>query len=192
VNLQHVNVRLRIKPVGAAGLEPLIPVFHRWIQGRVFEELLLDIADYRHVPAGPGVILIGHQADYSVDNTDNVMGVRYNRKMVLDGNNHDRLTQATRSALAACQRLETEPTVNGKIQFNGQDVEVFINDRLAAPNTDSTREATKSELNGFFGKLFHGADFSLSHETDPRRLFGVSAKSSRLFSVADLLRNLAS
>ena len=31
-------------------------------------------------PAGPGVMLIGHQADYSVDNTDDRLGVRYNRK----------------------------------------------------------------------------------------------------------------
>ena len=192
MNLQHVNVKLRIKNLDAAGLEPLIPIFHRWIQGKVFEELLLDIADYRHVPAGPGVILIGHQADYSVDNIDNVMGVRYNRKEVLDGNNHDRLSQAARAALTGCHRLETESSLNGKIQFNGQDVEVFINDRLAAPNTDSTREATKSELKTFFEKLFHGAEFSLSHQTDPRRLFGVSAKASRSFSVAELLKNLSS
>jgi hypothetical protein len=191
VNLRHVNVKLRIKKVEATDLEPLIPAFHRWIQGKVFDELLLDIADYRHVPDGPGVVLIGHQADYAVDNTDGLMGVRYNRKAPLGGNNHDRLAQAARSALDACQRLELEPSLNGKIQFDGQHIEVFMNDRLEAPNTDATREATKSELSAFFKKLFQGVEFSLSHHADPRRLFGVSAKSSRRFSVTELLKNLA-
>ena len=74
MNLQHVNVKLLIEDFGDAGLERLIPVFHGWIQARARPELLLDIADYRHVPAGPGVVLIGHEANYSVDNTDNRMG----------------------------------------------------------------------------------------------------------------------
>jgi hypothetical protein len=192
VNLQHVNVKLQTRSLEVTDLEPLIPVFHRWIQSQIFEELLLDIADYRHVPAGPGIVLIGHQADYSVDNTDNRWGVRYNRKAALDGNNHSRLVQAARAALTACLRLEEEPSLNGKIGFNGQEVEVFINDRLAAPNVEATREATKSEFKSFFEKLFQGAEFSLSHETDFRRQFGVLAKASKAFSATDLLKNLGS
>src|SRR4029077_10076795 len=67
MELQHVNVKLIVRTPEEVDLEPLIPIFHGWIQGRVCDELLLDIADYRHVPAGPGVVLIGHEADYSVD-----------------------------------------------------------------------------------------------------------------------------
>ena len=119
MELQHVNVKLLVKNPEEVDLEPLIPVFHSWIQGQVFEELLLDVADYRHVPAGPGVVLIGHQGNYSVDNTDNRLGVRYNRKAALDGNNQDRLKQAARAALTACQRLEAEPGLGGKLRFNG-------------------------------------------------------------------------
>src|ERR1700686_5439988 len=130
MNLQHVNVKLLIEDFGDAGLERLIPVFHRWIQDRARPELLLDIADYRHVPAGPGIVLIGHEANYSVDNTDNRCGVRYNRKTVLDGRNQDRFAQATRAALTACQRLEAEPRLAGRLRFNGCEVELFINDRL--------------------------------------------------------------
>src|ERR1700719_5295048 len=97
MQLQHVNVKLLVKSPDEVPLEPLIPVFHSWIQGQVLEELLLDVADYRHVSAGPGVVLIGHQGNYSVDNTDNRLGVRYNRKAVLDGTNQDRLRQAGRA-----------------------------------------------------------------------------------------------
>ncbi|PYU19621.1 MAG: hypothetical protein DMG32_24145 [Acidobacteria bacterium] len=67
MHLEHVNVKLLVKSPEEVDLEPLIPVFHSWIQAQVFEELLLDVADYRHVPAGPGVVLIGHQANYSVE-----------------------------------------------------------------------------------------------------------------------------
>src|ERR1700733_15184726 len=130
MDLQHVNVKLLVKNPQAADLEPLIPIFHGWIQGQVCEELLLDVADYRHVPAGPGVMVIGHQADYSVDNTDHRLGVRYNRKAVLDGSNQDRLKQATMAALVACQSLEGESRLNDKLRFNGQEIELSVNDRL--------------------------------------------------------------
>jgi hypothetical protein len=192
INLQHVNVKLLVKDPEGVDIEPLIPVFHNWIKAKVFDEMLLDVADYRHVREGPGVMVIGQQGNYSVDNTDGRLGVRYNRKYPLEGTNQDRLKQATRAALTAFQRLEAEAGLNGKLRFNGQDIEVFVNDRLMAPNTDSTREAVKPELEAFLGKLFQGTEYTLSHGNDPRSLFAVRVKSNRAFSVSDLLANLAS
>lgn len=190
MEFQHVNFKLRIADAGEVDLVPLIPVFHSWIQGQVFGDLLLDIADYRHVPAGPGVVLIGQDGDYSVDHTDNHFGVRYNRKAPLSGSNQDRLGQAARGALTACQCLESEPSLGGKFRFGGREIDLFINDRLLAPNQDSTREAVQPDLNAFFGRLLRGSKFSLSYENDPRRLFTVSAISERSFHVSELLSNL--
>lgn len=192
INLQHVNVKLLAQDPEDVDLEPLIPVFHRWIREHVFDELLLDVADYRHVQEGPGVVLIGHQANYSVDNTDNRLGVRYNRKAGLEGTNLDRLRQAARAALIAFQRLEAETDLAGRLRFNGHDLEVFVNDRLFASNVEATRQAATPELRAFFDMLFRGGEYSLSHGSDPRSLFGVYVKSSKAFSVADLLANLAS
>ncbi len=192
MKIQHVNLKLLVKNPEEVDLEALIPVFHSWIQHQVCEELLLDVADYRHVYAGPGVVLIGHQGNYSLDNTDNRLGVRYNRKAVLDGSNQDRLKQAARAALTACQRLEAEPRLEGRLRFNGQEMEVFINDRLVAPNRDATHEAVKSDFQIFFQELFRGSEYSLSYGSDPRRLFAVSVKASQRFSVVDLLENLTS
>ena len=190
MELQHLNVKLLVKDPEKLALDPLIPVFHHWIEGQVFEELLLDVADYRHVPEGPGVVLIGHQANYSVDNTDEHLGVRYNRKAVSDGSNQDRLRQATRAALTACQRLETEPGLAGTLQFNGRQMEFFVNDRLLAPNCDATRETLLPEFETFFKKLFGGSQYSSSYASDPRKLFGVSVKTSEAFRTADLLASL--
>jgi hypothetical protein len=170
----------------------LIPIFHSWIKDKIFEERLLDIADYRHVHNGPGVVLIGHEGDYAVDNTDGHLGVRYNRKAALEGSNRDRLKQAAGAALKACQRLEGEASLGGKLRFNGQDVEVFINDRLLAPNREETREAARPDFQAFSQELFRGVDYSSVYGSDPRRLFSVSLGASRAFSLADLLTNLQS
>ena len=191
MDLQHVNVKLHIASNGAEpDLTPLIPVFHNWIQGQVFGDLLLDVADYRHVPGGPGIVLIGQEGDYSVDHTDNRLGVRYNRKSPLVGSTQDRLRQAARAALTAAQRLESEPSLDGKFRFSGREIELFINDRLLAPNTDATRQAAQPDLDAFFKQLFGGSDFSLNYGKDPRRLFTVSAKSSKPFQPSELLSNL--
>src|ERR1700726_4825686 len=189
--MQHVNVKLLVQNPEGVDLEPLIPVFHSWIQDQTGDELLLDIADYRHVHAGPGVILIGNEGDYSVDNTGNRLGVRYNRKAALDGNNQDRLSQAARAALTACRRLETEPRLDGKFRFNGQDIEIFINDRLVAPNNTATREAFDADFHLFSRKLFQGKEYSISYGEDPRSLFTAFVKTARPFSVGDLLEALA-
>jgi hypothetical protein len=192
IQLQHVNVKLFTSHGGSVDLEPLIPIFHGWIRDRVFDEMLLDVADYRHVHEGPGVMVIGHQANYSVDNTDGRLGVRYNRKAVLDGTNQDRLKQAARAALVAFGRLESEVSMKGTLRFGGREMELLINDRALAPNTDATRIAAQPELHAFFGKLFQGADYALTHETEPRRLFTVRVMAKKDFSVAELLANIES
>jgi len=188
--MQHVNVKLLLRNPGEVDLEPLIPVFHDWIRDQVGEGLLLDVADYRHVDAGPGVVLIGHEGNYSVDNTDSRLGVRYNRKAALDGSNQDRLKQAARAALTACHRLEAESRLGGRLRFNRHEIEVFINDRLLAPNNDATREAFDSDFQVFFREVFGGGEYSLSYGSDPRKLFAVSVKAAQSFPVAYLLENL--
>jgi hypothetical protein len=188
VELQHINVKLLVKDLEKVDLGAVVPVFHSWIQGQIFDELLLDVADYTHVPDGPGVMLIGHEADYALDNTDGRLGVRYNRKAPVAGNNRDRLAQATRSALNAAQRLEQDL----KCYFNGREIEIVINDRLLAPNTQATRKAAEQEITGFLGHLFSAEEYSLAYPTERRRLFGLAVKAAREFSVQELKENLNS
>ena len=191
MQLQHVNVKLLLQDAEDTNLEPLIPVFHGWIEAQSGEELLIDVADYTHVPAGPGIVLIGHEANYSVDNTGNRLGVRYNRKAAFNGDNQESLAQAARAALAACRRLEQEPRLGGKFLFNGKDIEIFVNDRLVAPNNVATREAFDPDFHAFSRKLFRGMEYSISYGADPRSLFTAYIKAGRSFSVAELLEALS-
>jgi hypothetical protein len=208
VELQHINVKLLLKEPESIALASVIPIFHSWIQDQIFDELLLDVADYRHVKHGPALMLIGHEADYSLDNTDGRLGIRYNRKAPLEGTNLYRLIQATRSALLACQRLEADKGLNGKFYFNGQDVQLIINDRLLAPNNDGTRQVIEPVFQQLAAQLFGQSElfgieeyepgsqelgevgYSLSFETDPRRLLSATIRSARPFSTGDLLLKL--
>ena len=45
LELQHINVKLPLQHT--FGLDPVIPIFHEWIQKQIFDELLLDVADYQ-------------------------------------------------------------------------------------------------------------------------------------------------
>jgi hypothetical protein len=190
MQLQHVNVKLLLQNATGLSLEPLIPVFHSWIEHQN-GELLIDVADYSHVPAGPGVVLIGNEGNYSVDNADDRLGVRYNRKAALDGNNQVVLAQAARAALTACQRLEAEPQLDGKFRFDGQGIEIFINDRLIAPNNTATVEAVDPDIQLFSRKLFRGKEYSIAYETEPRALLTANIKSAQPYTVAQLLETLS-
>jgi hypothetical protein len=112
--------------------------------------MLIDVADYGHVAGGPGVLLIALEANYSLDDREGRLGLLYNRKAVLDGTFASRLAQAHHAALAACDRLEKEPEFAGKLKFNRNEIEVSVNDRLLAPNTDETWQALEPELTKFF------------------------------------------
>ena len=192
VQVQHVNVKIFAEgpDVDLAGA---IPVFHRWIQESVFEELLIDVADYRHVPAGPGVLLVGHEANYSLDLSSCRLGLLYNRKRLAHGGNAERLRHGLACCLAACAALEDEPALRARgLSFDGSRLRFIINDRLAAPNDDRTLDAVRPDLTPLLGRLWPGAPPSIAREPgDGRRRFTVDARTDSAPPVATLLERLA-
>ncbi|HVW09978.1 MAG TPA: hypothetical protein VG672_17360 [Bryobacteraceae bacterium] len=159
--VQHINVK-----VFASGDAPgeVVNVFHRWIKESACPELLIDVAEYNHVPAGPGVLLIGLEANYSLDNRENRPGLVYNRKASDEGTFQEKLAQAHAAAIAACDRLEKETS----LKFDRNNLEVFVNDRALAPNTNETWQALEPELRKYFPKG------KIEKVGEPRDLFRVS------------------
>lgn len=183
MELQHVNVKIFVD--GDLPFEPsrFIEVFHAWIRDSVLDELMIDVADYRHVPTGPGVLLIGHESDYSVDNTRGRWGLLYNRKAPLEGSNQDRLRQALGSAVHACRLLEKQFADEGPLTFSRTEFDLFINDRALAPNTPETFASCKSELESFLTATFGHDDFTMEHRADPRQRFGVTVTAANPFEL---------
>jgi hypothetical protein len=175
--IQHVNVKLFAEPPAQVNWPDIIPVFHRWIQRESLPETLIDVADYAHVPAGPGILLVAHEAFYSVDNRANALGFLYNRRTALPGTTQEKLRQAYDSAVAGARLLENEPEFKGTLRFDPRNIEVFVNDRLLAPNTEETWDELKPELEGFFSEAF-GAAPSMQWDSNARGLFRVRVQSA--------------
>jgi len=185
MELQHVNVKIFASEL-QVDLERFIEVFHRWIADQATSEMLIDVADYRHVPDGPAVLLVGHEADYALDKTGGRYGLLYNRKDAIAGSNHDRLKQALRSAALASQQLESE--FDGEsLKFSRQEFEIFINDRAIAPNTEETFANARPELDAFLARTLGHDQFRVERQSnDPRSRFGVVVNSSQPFDLATL------
>jgi hypothetical protein len=145
------KIQVKYFTVEDVELERFIPVFHRWIKDRVLEELVIDVADYGHVHHGPGVVLIGHAADYFLDQGEGRLGLLYSRKRD-PGVPEERIADGFRRALNACRLLEQEPGLG--VKFRSEEVLVRFPDRLTAPNTDEAFAALRPELEGVVTKLY--------------------------------------
>ena len=163
--------------------ENFINTFHRWVREEAVAGLLIDVADYRHVPHGPGVLLVGHDVDYAMDHRGGRWGLLLNRKTVQEGSNSDRLREALGAAFAACALLEEEYP---PLRFSRQELEILVNDRALAPNSAETRGAAQAELTGLLSGLLGHEDFTLTPETDARRRLGVTVKSGQPVELAAL------
>jgi len=158
-------------------LADVVPIYHSWIQFHsIPDHLLIDVADYNHVPDGPGVVLIAHEANIYLDRFDGRLGLTYSRKAPLPGNFTDRLRFCFAAALQAASLLDGNAELGG-IKFRTNEVNFKINDRLAAPNSPETFASVKPELEKFSRELF-GSTVTLEHRGDSRHLFEVQIRAS--------------
>ena len=147
--LERFCLKLFVDEPGKLDLGQAIPIFHRWIQAGSVDGLLIDVADYRHVPDGPGVILIGHEADYFLDEMEGPPGLLYNRKKIDEGSEIYRLRSAMKHLLGACRQLEREEEFTAR--FDGTRLRFIINDRLVSSNgVASIREAFDTLLTDLY------------------------------------------
>ncbi len=180
MNIQHVNVKVFVDGELAISIEDLVKVFHKWVSEQSMPEMMIDVADYMHVPNGPGIVLVGHEADYSLDYTGGKIGLRYNYKAVRDGSNQEQLQHAFDNATSCCNRLEAE--LSG-LKFDRSQVEITINDRAIAPNTAETKSALSSDFDTF-AKSIGGGEAAIEYESNERRLFGAVIKLANAFAAA--------
>ncbi len=150
-DLVKLELKVLASSESAAAPEEFIPVFHRWITERVLPELLIDVADYSHVHEGPGVLLVGHDAIYAYDESRGEPGLLYSRRRetapetagirTLD----ERLESLLLCAFRACDQIEAEPQLDGRVAFDRHRIELRVNDRLV-PRDDETASALGEAL----------------------------------------------
>jgi hypothetical protein len=188
MELQHLMIKIPVD--GALGLDSakIVDIMHQWVAGQVMPGVLLvDVAELLHVPNGPGVIAVGHEADFALDHTGGTWGALYRRKTILSGNNQARLVRAIQSAAQIALRLQA--AFPEAIKFSRTEFDLIVNDRGIAPNTAETYAAALPEIEeGLRAMLGHG-DFKLvRHDAERRQRFGVTVMSGQPFDLA-LLAN---
>ncbi len=156
--LVKLDLKVLARAGSTAGAEEFIPVFHRWITERVLPELLIDVADYSHVPEGPGVLLIGHDAQYGYDQSRGEPGLLYSRRRETSpalegiGTLDRRIESLLACAFRACDLIEAEPQLEGRVAFDRHRLELRVNDRLVPQDED-----TSAELESAFGRALAAA-----------------------------------
>jgi hypothetical protein len=143
----EVSVKLFVPDGSDVRLLELIPVFHRWIrEDLIGDELMIDVANYEHVPKGPGIVLICDKAHFYFDERAGRPGLRYRGRRVARATGAEAITRAFRSAMHAAELLESDPVLEGRYRFRTDEVEVAIYDRLRAPSTPATLVAVRPAI----------------------------------------------
>jgi hypothetical protein len=188
MDLQHVAVKLFALQPLTDDLDHLGAVFNRWIQAHALPELLIDVADYRHVHHGPGVLLVAHEAHYSLDHALGRWGLLYTRKARVEGGPQAALNQALAAVVTAAHMLEQATT----LRFDTHSWQVIVNDRLLAPNTQETYAALQPLLAATFDGLFGaGAPPALAYTGPGRHRLTVNVSAPAAPSLTELARRLA-
>ena len=205
MELQHCNAKVFLSAGAELDLEGCLSIFHDWIRQRNGEELLVDVADYRHVRGGPELILIGHEGDYYLEREDGALGLRYSRKaalgkmlrdrlgasIIVDQDNAGRIRQAFRAVLTACRRLDRDSALTGGVSARGDGLEFMVNDRLLAPNTPETFAEVQPDLEAALAEPLGEGNFFLAPAGESRGRFTVKIAVQTPFNAADLLERLS-
>jgi hypothetical protein len=169
----------------------LVPVFHNFIQTHAIpDHLLIDVADYAHVPNGPGTVLVAHEGNSHLDLGEGRPGVMYIRKQPLAGDLRERIRQTLRYTLEVATRLENHKSLAGRVKFDTQELIFRINDRLNGPNKQETFDAIRPILEDVLSEAYPIATISLEYTASPAELFEVRARSSTNPGAAAMLECL--
>jgi adenylyltransferase/sulfurtransferase len=137
-------------------------VFHRFIQRSLVEGFILDVADYRHVPDGPGVMLVGQDLDYNLTPSSFSVTLRRRGTSI-----EEQYREAVRVLLGAADQINEDGSLPTTFDFSSWTVTVA--DRKLGTR-DEILAATLEALSPVAGDVFGKADVAPVENTDPRTL----------------------
>jgi hypothetical protein len=191
MDLHKFGIKFFAADAGKLDILKLIPVYHRWIQQKALEEMLIDVADYSHVPAGPGVMLIAHEGNYALDETAHERGVVYYSKHRLAGELPERFARVASRALKAARLMSEDAELEGALQVPGNRLQFFANDRLVAPNTDASFAELEPALKSFLDRLYAGTKYTVTRERDAKERLTVRVQADAEVPLETLLARVS-
>jgi hypothetical protein len=175
MDIERFCVKFFARPGAGVDDAIFIDIFQEWIRFKQLGGILLDVADYRHVPEGPGVMLITHEVNFALDYSDGRFGLLAQRKRGQGWNHQERLLELVRATVAFGALLEADPRVAGRFSLEGGAFHYISNDRLLAPNTNAAFAALRPDLIAAAALIYPGRPVTVSRvENDPRDRLAVN------------------
>ena len=192
MELYRLGIKFFIDDPSSLSLSNFVPVFHEWIRKQILDDhLLIDIHDYSHIHNGPGILLVAHEGNFSIDMSDGRAGLFYYRKQPPRHAGEDLLATVAQPALHACSLLEGESSISGPLRFKTDELLIIANDRLQAPNGDQTLSQLQPSLSEMLNRLLDTNDFTIVRvNTDSRERFTARIQTPRSLGVQTLLSRI--
>jgi hypothetical protein len=186
---EKLQIKFFARPNAAFDVEAVVPVFHRFIREHAFDELMIDVADYKHVHHGPGVALVGDANDYFLDEGEGRPGLLFSRKRHGSGP-EGRLREGFARTLKACTLLEAAPELGGKLAFATDEILIRLPDRLRAPNDDPSFAEVSSEVSALLDKLYGAGQYAIERGAPNPEPLSLRVKTKTAPTLAALLTTL--
>ena len=190
-NLHRFGLKVFLSSSPDLNLHAFVPMFHRWIQTRAVDGLLIDVADYTHLKDGPQVLLAGHEGNYAIDCSEGRTGLYYYRKPPTGGSLLDRLVTSCRTILKASVLLEADASLGTRYCFRGDEIQFIANDRLIAPSTQKTIAELRPTLDELLKMLFHKNATGVSDHSEPGERLRLNLRSSHNAPIRNLLSRIS-
>ena len=167
MKLQKFGVKLFFLDTnGSYSSKDFIPVFHNWIQDQLVKDhLLIDVADYSHIPDGPGVMLIAHEGHFSLDQENYQPGIMYMRKTKITGSFIERFNEVLSVTIEAANLLSNNNFTN-YINFSNNALRFITNDRFYAENTIENQNLYKKEIQKALDEKYSDSKFGFGDVSD--------------------------
>lgn len=162
--------------------ESLIGVLQGWIRDEKLAGTLIDVVDYRHVPEGPGIMLVTYEMNYMMEHQGGY-GLYVQRKVGAVNSHAEAIADLVQAAATFGTLLAKETGVTLK----GNEFLYISNDRLNAPNTDAAFAEVKTDLEAALQKIYGGKSLTIERvQNNPKERLTLAVKVNSPVAIAEL------
>ena len=166
MDLQKFGIKLFLNVSNDFNSRDFIPVFHNWIQDKAIDDhLLIDVVDYSHISDGPGVMLIAHEGNFSLDQESQQPGIMYMRKTEIAGSFTERFNLVLSIVINAAKLL-SDNNISKQVDFKPNSLRFIANDRLYAENTADNQDLYKRKIQKVLDGKYSDSQFEFRDVSD--------------------------
>lgn len=180
---KRLRIRLPLNTPANFDITDIVPVFHHWIQAKTVPGLLIDVADYKHVPNGPGIFLIGDEGDYSLEQVDGRFNLVYDRKRQTGGDLSESIRILFETAQVAGEALKAESDLG--VSVADEAAELTLLDRLQYPNSLEVFDEIRHSIAEGIATVYGNSNVKLSYSaSDARRPLTIHIETEQELALA--------